>query len=372
MLVGGSGAGKSTLAHLLLRLMEPTAGQIMVDGTNLLALASETWRDAVTFVPQQPHLFRGTLRENIAFGQAVSEAAIQAAVVAAEAETFVNSLPQGLDTMIGEGGLGLSGGQRQRIAIARAFLKQSPILVLDEVTAHLDVATEQSLATALQRLMKDKIVLLIGHRLQTMRWADTLLVLKQGRLVEQGSFETLLARNGYFSELVHAGLGDTKVADAEADNETNNRVKSETNSQANSEVNMACNMGVTTTSSESCDRGSSVTQAVTTVKLQDVRTTAPQGVTAVVPQAEGNTALSTSTVSTWRSLRRLFAVLGPARNSLWLSLLFSFLTVFMNVGLLTTSAWLITSAALRPELAALSLSIVGVRFFGISRAVCRT
>lgn len=371
MLVGGSGAGKSTLAHLLLRLMQPTAGQIMVDGTNLLALASETWRDAVTFVPQQPHLFRGTLRENIAFGQAVSEEAIQAAVVAAEAETFVNSLPQGLDTMIGEGGLGLSGGQRQRIAIARAFLKQSPILVLDEVTAHLDVATEQSLATALQRLMKDKIVLLIGHRLQTMRWADTLLVLKQGRLVEQGSFENLLARNGYFSELVHAGLGDTEVADAEADHETNNRAKSETNSQANSEVNMACNMGVTTTSSESCDRGSSVTQAVTTVIPQDVRTTAPQGVTTVVPQAEGNRALSTSTVSTWRSLRRLFAVLGPARNSLWLSLLFSFLTVFMNVGLLTTSAWLITSAALRPELAALSLSIVGVRFFGISRAVCR-
>ena len=137
----------------------------------------------------------------------VSDDEVWAAVRDAEAEAFVNSLPHGLDTMLGEGGLGLSGGQRQRIAIARAFIKQSPLIVLDEVTAHLDVATEQSLAKALERLMANKIVLLIGHRLQTMRWADTLLVLKQGHIVERGSFDELVAADGYFSELVKAGVG---------------------------------------------------------------------------------------------------------------------------------------------------------------------
>lgn len=350
MLVGGSGAGKSTLAHLLLRLMQPTAGEILVDGTNLLELASESWCDAVTFVPQQPHLFRGTLRENIAFGQTVSEEAIQQAVVAAEAESFVNSLPQGLDTLIGEGGLGLSGGQRQRIAIARAFLKQSPILVLDEVTAHLDVATEQSLATALQRLMQDKIVLLIGHRLQTMRWADCLLVLKEGTLVEQGPFETLVNNQGYFSELVKAGLGGGIIPSVEAEDTTYDEASIAITS---GEDSIAITSGEASIGTTSGDLSAEVSGFSTDTKTNNTN-------------VEVN-----KDISAFDSLRRLFAVLGPARNSLWLSLLFSFLTVFMNVGLLTTSAWLITSAALRPELAALSLSIVGVRFFGISRAVCR-
>ncbi|SUP42663.1 thiol reductant ABC exporter subunit CydD [Veillonella criceti] len=346
MLVGGSGAGKSTLAHLLLRLMEPTKGKILVDDTNILALDSEAWRDAVTFVPQQPHLFRGTLRDNIVFGQVVSEEDLHNAVVAAEAEAFVNSLPQGLDTIIGEGGLGLSGGQRQRIAIARAFLKQSPILVLDEITAHLDVATERSLATALQRLMQDKIVLLIGHRVQTMRWADTLLVLKEGHLVEAGSFESLVQKKGYFSELVRAGLGEPLGEEADPTEYIEYTEHIDTVVPIDDKTGEAQVVSDVTKNRNSL--GSKGTQ-----------------------QSQQSQQILADTTSAWDSLRRLFAVLGPARNSLWLSLLLSFLTVFMNVGLLTTSAWLITSAALRPELAALSLSIVGVRFFGISRAVCR-
>lgn len=346
MLVGGSGAGKSTLAHLLLRLMQSTKGEILIDGENLLNMDADFWRDQVTFVPQQPHLFRGTLRENITFGQPVSDDVLWAAVRDAEAESFVNSLPKGLDTMLGEGGLGLSGGQRQRIAIARAFIKQSPVLVLDEVTAHLDVATEQSLATALERLMANKIVLLIGHRLQTMRWADTLLVLRQGHLVETGSFDELVVAGGYFSELVKAGTGsDTKAVTA-AD-----AGQFETESEGKSEIDAGAD--------------SKLEQGVHPI----IATHVTAG-TSTIDDATG-TISDEQSVSAGDSLRRLFAVLGPARNSLWLSLLFSFLTVFMNVGLLTTSAWLITSAALRPELAALSLSIVGVRFFGISRAVCR-
>ena len=349
MLVGGSGAGKSTLAHLLLRLMQPTKGRILVDGVNILDMNADFWRDQVTFVPQQPHLFRGTLRENITFGRPVSDEVLWVAVRDAEAEAFVNSLSDGLDTMIGEGGLGLSGGQRQRIAIARAFIKQSPVLVLDEVTAHLDVATEQSLATALERLMANKIVLLIGHRLQTMHWANTLLVLEDGQVVEQGSFEELVAAKGYFSELVKAGTGsdltaDTvKAMDLKAFNDVSSADAVETGETGDSDIDTPVTKAVHPAIATHTIAGTTMTQSDK----------------------------DNQNISAWDSLRRLFAVLGPARNSLWLSLLFSFLTVFMNVGLLTTSTWLITSAALRPELAALSISIVGVRFFGISRAVCR-
>lgn len=369
MLVGGSGAGKSTLAHLLLRLMQPTRGEILVDGVNLITMDADFWRENVTFVPQQPHLFRGTLRENITFGRDVSDEILWQAVRDAEAEAFVNSLPDGLDTMLGEGGMGLSGGQRQRIAIARAFIKQAPVLILDEVTAHLDVETEQSLATALQRLMANKIVLLIGHRLQTMRWADNLLVLKNGHLVEQGSFDELVVADGYFSELVKAGIGsDAKALTASKEVIEANPV-SATASAFTSEARHELAVEATSESAVEITPES----AVDTTGEADIE----KGVHPVIAShpAPGSThmeaATKTQNISAWDSLRRLFAVLGPARNSLWLSLLFSFLTVFMNVGLLTTSAWLITSAALRPELAALSLSIVGVRFFGISRAVCR-
>ena len=379
MLVGGSGAGKSTLAHLLLRLMQPTKGEIVVDGVNLLDMEADFWRDQVTFVPQQPHLFRGTLRENITFGQPVSDDEVWAAVRDAEAEAFVNSLPHGLDTMLGEGGLGLSGGQRQRIAIARAFIKQSPLIVLDEVTAHLDVATEQSLAKALERLMANKIVLLIGHRLQTMRWADTLLVLKQGHIVERGSFDELVAADGYFSELVKAGVGGT--ADVTSDGVGHNGAAE----SAVAGVTEAALAGATETAvagaTETALAGATETAVGTADAIGNSHTKPNVDIEkAVHPVIAAHAAPGashievsepTQNISTWNSLSRLFAVLGPARNSLCLSLLFSFLTVFMNVGLLTTSAWLITSAALRPELAALSLSIVGVRFFGISRAVCR-
>ena len=121
---------------------------------------------------------------------------------------MINRQQEGLDTIIGEGGLGLSGGERQRVALARAFLRKGQVLILDEVTAHLDVKTESIISSAIQRLMENKIVIIIGHRLQTMHWASTLYVLKQERIIQQGSYEELIALDGYFKDLVTSGLGE--------------------------------------------------------------------------------------------------------------------------------------------------------------------
>lgn len=390
MLVGESGAGKSTIAHLLLRFMAPTAGRIMVDGTNLLDVNAARWRQLITFVPQQPHLFRGTLRDNIKMSSEADDEAFYDALRQVEAENFVRELPNGLDTVVGEGGLGLSSGQKQRIALARAFLKQAPILVLDEITAHLDVATEQSLAKALQALMKDRIVLMVGHRLQTMRWADHLLVMQHGAIVERGSFDELVQKGGYFSSLVAAGMGrpiedvrdevrvsvsshiaavidDAKIeAEQTIVNNTTARMANTTMS-ANGE-----NVGINIENARTNAKAISISAENVSINTESISTNA-EAVNTNIGNVSRNTEGGNGKAqrSTWSLLSRLFAVLGPARNSLWLSLLFSFLTVFMNVGLLTASAWLITEAALQPELGALSLAIVGVRFFGISRAVCR-
>lgn len=376
MLVGESGAGKSTIAHLLMRLMAPTKGRILVDGIDLLSVNTENWRDLVTFVPQQPHLFKGTLRDNITFHQPMEEARVEEALRLVEADVFIAELPDGLDTVISEGGVGLSGGQRQRIALARAFLKQAPILVLDEITAHLDVATEQSLAKALKVLMKDRIVLLVGHRLATMRWADHLLVMREGHIIERGGFDELVHRGGYFSKLVAAGMGRPLTEEVLQEIKTNAYDGIDHDSSAMThERNAGINRGIVGEIRRGITRGvnrdaeSGVVSEVNSGLSRGNSSSLNRGNTSNLNSGNSSSLNKELTSTGW--LNRLFAVLGPARNSLWLSLLFSFLTVFMNVGLLTTSAWLITEAALRPELAALSLAIVGVRFFGIARAVCR-
>ncbi|MDY3973424.1 thiol reductant ABC exporter subunit CydD [uncultured Veillonella sp.] len=388
MLVGESGAGKSTIAHLLMRLMAPSSGQILVDTTDLLSVNSDHWRDLVTFVPQQPHLFKGTLRENITFNRPMDEAIVQEALQLVEAQEFIAELPQGLDTVVGEGGVGLSGGQRQRIALARAFLKQAPILVLDEITAHLDVATEQSLAKALKVLMKDRIVLLVGHRLQTMRWADNLLVMREGAIIERGGFDELVRAGGYFSSLVEAGMGrpltgellgelatsidlpseDTSTKDLSSEGLSTIERSVEEDSVLGLSAEKAFSTGLSV-EDESAIELSAEKAPIIDLSVEKESTIDISAVGDSVNVERTGLRSASSNQSGW--MQRLFSVLGPARNSLWLSLLFSFLTVFMNVGLLTTSSWLITEAALQPELAALSLAIVGVRFFGIARAVCR-
>jgi subfamily B ATP-binding cassette protein MsbA len=201
-LVGPSGAGKSTLADLTLRFYDVTAGAIRIDGTDIRDFTLESLRSQIGLVTQHTFLFNDTVRNNIAYGSLDQGMdAIVAAAQAAYAHDFIMELPQGYDTMIGELGLRLSGGQRQRIAIARALLKNAPILVLDEATSALDNESERLVQQALETLMRGRTTLVIAHRLSTIRSADRIVVLVRGRVVEQGTHDELLALNAEYRKL---------------------------------------------------------------------------------------------------------------------------------------------------------------------------
>ncbi|OGT59143.1 MAG: lipid A export permease/ATP-binding protein MsbA [Gammaproteobacteria bacterium RIFCSPHIGHO2_12_FULL_63_22] len=201
-IVGRSGSGKSTLIRLLPRFYEPSAGQVLLDGRPISDYRLEDLRRQIALVGQQVMLFDGSIADNISYGQNRSdEAAIQRVADAANASEFITRLPQAMATPIGENGALLSGGQRQRIAIARAMLKNAPILILDEATAALDNESERLVQDALNHLIPDRTTLVIAHRLSTIEHADQVLVLDQGRLVEQGTHAQLLAQGGLYSHL---------------------------------------------------------------------------------------------------------------------------------------------------------------------------
>ncbi len=204
-LVGPSGAGKSTVAALLLRFIEPDGGQILVDGRPLSAWDARAWRQFVAWVPQMPYLFHGTVADNIRLARpdASMEDVIRAARLA-HADEFIRALPDGYETVIGERGARLSGGQAQRIALARAFLKDAPLLVLDEATANLDPENEALLQQAVSRLLEGRTALIIAHRLNTVYDADQIVVLSQGRVVETGTHSVLLQKDGLYRRLVVA------------------------------------------------------------------------------------------------------------------------------------------------------------------------
>ena len=210
-LVGPTGAGKTTVASLLLRFIDADAGRISVGGLPLDSIDRAAWRGQVAWVPQLPHLFHGTIADNIRLArpEAGMEAVI-AAARAAHADEFIATLPRGYDTPLGEGGARLSGGQRQRLAIARAFLKDAPVLILDEATASLDARSEALIQDALARLTVGRTVLIIAHRLALAYAADQIVVMDAGRAVEAGSHEGLLAQGGLYRQLVESYANDER------------------------------------------------------------------------------------------------------------------------------------------------------------------
>jgi ABC-type multidrug transport system fused ATPase/permease subunit len=207
-IVGETGGGKSTLLNLILRFYDPWNGSIEINGTDIRRVTVDSLRRACAYVPQETLLLSGSIRENIAYARpSATEDQIITAATNAEAHKFISDFPEGYDTPVGERGVRLSVGQRQRIAIARAFLKDSPIVLLDEPSAALDAETESRLMQTLERLMENRTVIIVGHRLSTIVNADKILVLSGGQVVETGTHEELLAKAGRYNRLWRAQTG---------------------------------------------------------------------------------------------------------------------------------------------------------------------
>ncbi len=302
-LIGSSGAGKSTLTTLLLRFIEPGTGMIRVGGEDLMALDPRLWREQIAWVPQSPALFQGTIAENIRLAR--PDASIDdvfSAARLARMHDFIAGLPAGYDTQVGERGLRLSGGQAQRLALARAFLKDAPLLILDEPTAHLDLQTEAELQAATRALMHGRTVLVIAHRQQTVETADRIVRLENGRIMEDSRQWTV--------------NGEQLPATSEQSGALRN------------------------------------------------------------PHSEPRTPHSAfrtprSALQNPTSPSRLLGFLAPYKARIALAVLLGALTIGSGVALLAVSAYLISAAALQPSIADLSVAIVGVRAFGLSRGILR-
>src|SRR5207248_5680829 len=201
-IVGATGAGKTTLVSLLPRFYDAVHGKILLDGHDVRKLTLRSLREQVSVVLQEPLLFSGTIADNIRYGRLDADVdEVVAAAQAANAHDFISRLPQGYDTELGERGAKLSGGERQRIAVARAFLKNAPVLILDEPTSSIDSKTEAVILDALDRLMEGRTTFIIAHRLSTIRYSDLILVVSEGRIVESGTHNELIQTRGMYSQL---------------------------------------------------------------------------------------------------------------------------------------------------------------------------
>lgn len=340
-MVGSSGSGKSTVAALLMRFIEPTEGQIFVDGQDISVISAQSWRSQIAWLSQEPTLFYGTVADNIRLGRPqASMADVIYAAGQAGADGFISDLPKGYNTLLGEQGSGLSAGQAQRIALARAFLKDAPLLILDEPTANLDPITEAKLGGVLDQLLEGRTALIIAHRLNTCIDSDEILVLDHGNLVEKGDHDTLLARGGYYKKMIDMTslhLGQWKQVQVKWENTI-----------------MASRVGRVSYRVE--EQYGSLIPEIT-----------PKAITADVSeeQFEQNRRIG------FNVLRRLIGFMAPYKWQVALATSVGFATVLSGIGLLTTSAYLISAAALQTSIADLQVAIVGVRFFGIGRGVFR-
>ncbi len=311
-LVGPSGAGKSTLTALILRFIAPQSGTIFVNDEPLHHFAPQSWRRQIAWVPQRPYIFHGTIAENLRLARPdATEEELRAAARMAHLDELIEQLPRGYDTPVGERGLTLSGGEAQRLALARAFLKDAPIVILDEPTAALDTVTEAKVQAAMARLFEGRTVIIIAHRLETVEQVDRILVMDRGRIVQEGSHIALLSTDGLYRDLLRSRRLFT-LPEKEAVSHLSAR-----------------------------------------------REAAPVVEAGSRPYADGVI------------LRRLMRFVRPFWRRVALAVVVGTATVFSGVGLMATGAWLIARAALHPRLGVLQLSIVGVRFFGIARGAFR-
>ncbi len=216
-LVGATGSGKSTLIKLLLRFYDPENGRVLIDGQPITEVSMNSLRQSIGLVSQDVYLFEGSIRDNIAYGKPdADEAAITDAAKTAEAWSFIETLPQGLDTSVGERGVRLSGGQRQRLSLARALLKDPPILVLDEATSAVDNETEAAIQRSLKRIAHGRTVIMIAHRLSTIVHADEIVVIEKGQVAERGTHSSLLVANGHYAAQWRVQTGEAQAGDVEA------------------------------------------------------------------------------------------------------------------------------------------------------------